>query len=98
MAIYIPNMEMPKAGRIEATIQVHKDGTAIIALSPADDSIGNWREYPLVSVPEHGDLIDRDALLKGDGRYLVTLQKEAICVDEICRAPTIIPANPAKEG
>ena len=52
----------------------------------------NW--CPIISVPEpHGDLIDRDALLKGEGRYLISLCKEGIDVEEILRAKTVIPAE-----
>lgn len=52
---------------------------------------------PLVPVPEHGDLIDRDALMKGEGRYIISFGKEGIDVAEIYRAPTIIPADDPKE-
>lgn len=50
-------------------------------------------ECPLVPVPTHGDLIDRDALMKGEGRYIISFGKEGIDVAEINRAPTIIPAS-----
>ena len=46
-----------------------------------------------VSVPPHGDLIDRKALLEGEGRYSISLCKEGIDVEEILRAKTIIPAS-----
>ena len=63
MSVYIKGMEMPiVAGRLEAVIQIHKDGSAIIAISPAEDEIGCWKEYPLIHVPDHGRLIDADAL------------------------------------
>lgn len=48
---------------------------------------------PLISIPPHGDLIERDMLLKGDGRYIISFGKEGIDVAEINRAPTIIPAS-----
>lgn len=48
---------------------------------------------PLVPVPPNGDLIDRDALMKGEGRYIISFGKEGIDVAEINRAPTIIPAE-----
>ena len=45
-------------------------------------------------VPEpHGDLIDRKALMEGEGRYFISLCKEGIDVEEILRAKTIIPAS-----
>ena len=48
---------------------------------------------PLIPVPPHGDLIDRDALMKGEGRYLISFGKEGIDIAEIENAPTIIPAE-----
>lgn len=63
MSVLIKGMEMPKvAGRMEAVITILKDGTAQIAISPADDGIGYWKEYPLIFVPPHGGLIDINAL------------------------------------
>lgn len=52
-------------------------------------------EYcPLVEVPTpHGDLIDRDRLLRGEGRYVIALGKDGIDVSEIERAPTVIEAE-----
>lgn len=48
---------------------------------------------PLVPVPPHGRCIDADALMKGEGRYIISFGKEGIDVAEINRAPTIIPAE-----
>ena len=49
---------------------------------------------PLIEVPEpHGDLIDRKALMEGEGRYFISLCKEGIDVEEILKAKTIIPAS-----
>lgn len=62
MSVYIPGMEMPKPGRYEAVIIVLDNSTAEIAISPSEDDIGYWKEYPLVPVPEHGDLKDADAV------------------------------------
>ena len=98
--IYIKGMEMPRvAGRIEAVIQIYKDGSAIIAISPAGDEIGYWKEYPLIPVPDHGRLIDADSLIDvlgimGDkgGSPVVWQQMRYIAED----MPTIIPAE--KEG
>lgn len=52
---------------------------------------------PLVPVPPHGDLIDRKALLEGEGRYFISLCKEGIDVEEILRAKTVIPASEVAE-
>lgn len=51
-------------------------------------------DCPLVEVKEpHGDLVERDALLRGEGRYIITFGKEGIDVEEIERAPTVIEAE-----
>lgn len=70
MRIYIPGMEMQKPGRYEAVIIVLDKSTAEIAISPAEDDIGYWKEYPLIPVPDHGDLIDRDKLEKDIDNYI----------------------------
>ena len=77
MGIYLPNMEMPK-NCLECPL--------VVCLSVESDC-------PLVSVPSHGDLIDRDELIKGEGRYIISFGKEGIDVAEINRAPTIIQAS-----
>lgn len=51
-----------------------------------------WQLDWLPPVP-HGRLIDADALMKGEGRYIISFGKEGIDVAEISRAPTIIPAE-----
>ena len=107
MSILIKGMEMPKvAGRMEAVITILKDGTAQIAISPADDGIGYWKEYPLIFVPPHGRLIDADALddvfteLRWDSEGLVHWgDRNEWClsgneVEELFNnAPTVIPAE-----
>ena len=61
-----------------------------------------WRsirvpDCPLVSVPPHGDLIDRDALLDtATIHWSQTTNESCFPIDEIEYAPTIIPAS--KEG
>lgn len=50
-------------------------------------------QFIYTQVQPHGDLIDRDALMKGEGRYIISFGKEGIDVAEINRAPTIIPAS-----
>ena len=77
MGIYLPNMEMPK-NCLECPL--------VVCLSVESDC-------PLVPVPSHGDLIDRDELIKGEGRYIISFGKEGIDVAEINRAPTIIQAS-----
>ena len=92
MGVYIKGMEMLKvAGRTDAVIQIYKDGSAIIAISPADDGIGYWKEYPLIPVPDHGDLIDREALVKNCMREDSFIAE--MLFRKVSNAPTIIPAD-----
>lgn len=83
VSVYI-NMEMPT---VPVLFCIHPDGKVFADLE------GGWKEYKTVPVPPHGDLIDRDALMKGEGRYIISFGKEGIDVAEINRAPTIIPAE-----
>ena len=98
MAVQINDMEMPKSC---ADCLMMQDEYVSCRLT------GSWewtdefipskerlKDCPLIEVPEpHGDLIDRDALLKGEGRYMISLSKCGIDINEIERAPTIIPAS-----
>jgi len=109
MGVYIKGMEMPKvAGRIEAVITILKDGTAQIAISPAEDQIGYWKEYPLSEIPPHGRLIDADALtgriLEEHDKFGAMNQYDSglragyrASTKAVRLAPTIIPADPAEE-
>ena len=100
MSILIKDMEMPKPGRYEAVIIVLDKATAEIAISPAEDDIGYWKEYPLVPVSPHGDLIDQDEYRDEfmNGVYELcsddsdNYRANAI-IDLFDEAPTIIPAS-----
>lgn len=94
--IYIPWMSMPKTC----------DDCQVSADCPNDEHIDGYnmqnrpRFCQLVSVPEHGRLIDADALLKhkgncydADGHLLY-----AVGTGNILCAPTIIPADKEGEG
>lgn len=85
------NMEMPTDDEI-LCINIHPDGKVCIALDLECKQIAT-----AVSVPPHGDLIERDALLKGNGRYIISFGKEGIDVAEIERAPAIISASEESE-
>lgn len=105
MSVLIKGMAMPKPGRYEAVIVVLDESTAEIAISPAEDDIGYWKEYPLVPVPPHGDLVDRDEMfvefvIEGQKttRYKVG-EKWELNGEEIRRAIQRLPAViPAEEG
>lgn len=95
-------------GRYEAVIIVLDKSTAEIAISPAEDDIGYWKEYPLVHVQPHGRLGDLDELKTkikkedsgyelnsfGDGMF-TAFRSVYQCIDN---APTIIPAEKADEN
>lgn len=97
MSILIKGMEMP-THCIDCPFMVSRDGDdCILQSAEANENFENWEQMkadcPLIPVPPHGDLIDRDALMKGEGRYIISFGKEGIDVAEINRAPTIIPAE-----
>ena len=100
MGVYIKGMKIPKKGFVE--ILIHDDGivqqtgqgyriNGTVYYTPYVE--GMPAIYKAVSVPPHGRLIDADALMKGEGRYIISFGKEGIDVAEINRAPTIIPAE-----
>ena len=91
MSIIIEGMEMPKPGRYEAVIIVLDKSTAEIAISPAEDDIGYWKEYPIVPVPPHRRLIDADALLATNYGHFGAIDDMAR--EAIKNAPTVIPAE-----
>ena len=99
MGLHIKGMEMPKncdrcfikPGYCPAIRKRIKSDTPGYTWIPA-----NYRheDCPLIEVLEpHGDLIDRKALMEGEGRYFISICKEGIDVEEILRAKTIIPAS-----
>lgn len=70
-----------------------------IDIDTALDARPGW--CPLIPVPDHGRLVDADALLKGcervEGEFAT--REYAFSQTAIANAPTIIPADPAdKEG
>ena len=88
MSVLIKGMEMPKEGY--KGIYVHSNGSVY----ESTNSEYIWHKIAsAVPVPPHGDLIDRKALLEGEGRYLISLCKEGIDIEEILRAKTVIPAS-----
>jgi len=102
MSIIINGIKMPEAPDEVIELMILGDGTVIQTgkswRNPEDDkryhTVTSLEKFgSAISVPAHGDLIDRDALLKGDGRYIISFGKEGIDVAEIERAPTIIPTD-----
>ncbi len=92
--IYIPGMEMPKEDRALCII-IHHDGKVCHFFDLQGEQIAT-----AVPVPEHGDLIDRKTAYESilNGMVMTGYQSRALdCVSEFY-APTIIHADPAKEG
>ena len=55
---------------------------------------GDIPDYcPVHILPMHGDLIDRDTLLHGEGLYMISLSRIGLDVDEIMRAKAIVPGD-----
>lgn len=70
---------------------------ALIVGCEFDDTNGTQRrkDCPLVELPDHGDLIDRDALMpKGEEKGLRLM---AIGIEKIVNAPTVIEADGREE-
>ena len=92
MGVYI-DMEMPtRCGRCDMRIPVYDDGIfdhyeCCITAAIIDNLGEKMEDCPIVPVPPHGDLIDRDALImeRGIDTYAA--------VFTIATAPTIIPAS-----
>ena len=72
--ILIHGMEMPKNEPLR--IVLNPNGQLFV------DHGVTFTEYEAVELPEHGDLIDRDAL-----------PKERVEWEDIVNAPVVIPAN-----
>ena len=87
--IYIPVMEMPKSC---VCCGFFRNGYMCDYCYLTDGEIDNCDEIhkccPLIPVPNHGDLIDRDALMK-----LEVVPSENWVFRAIEKAPTIIPAD-----
>ena len=100
MGIYLPNMEMPRKGQM---LVIFPDGTSYVCFNGMRERLTQTTAVP---VPNHGRLIDADALLKDDSRkydmYRGANGRDTM-LDDVCHraiqwtiddAPTIIP----KEG
>ena len=105
MGVYIKGMKMPKScwdcpmvsGYEIADEARTRCSTVRCRLTNTKRPVGEAiaSDCPLVPVPQHGDLIDRDALMRhkgdcydADGHLLY-----AVGTGNILRAPTIIPAE-----
>ncbi len=87
MAVYVKGMGMPEHclycpfnSYMKCTLNNHKNVDASWHTKERD------KDCPLIPVPPHGDLIDRDALPTSRVEW-----------EDIINAPTIIPADEPKE-
>lgn len=101
MSIYIPGMEMPKDCLVcplrhyyfpPTTFTSNEKTVKGVAVCMATRREIKADNCPLVPVPEHGDLIDRDALISEHSltRYDWS---DVVDVEDIKASPTIIPAE-----
>lgn len=87
--IYIFGISMPEDKAI--AVVIHPDGIAYSAEMFAGVCTNYLTDCEAVPIPEHGRLIDADALCEGR----VSNDNVVICAKA---APTIIPADPADKG
>ena len=87
MGVYINGMDMPKNEPL--LVKINPDG------SVSTTGKNGYKKYEAIPVPPHGDLIDRDVLLK-KCEFACTDDDEDVRVvrySAIESAPTIIPAE-----
>ena len=98
MGIYIKGMKIPEHCGV---CRFAVDGWCYAYGKPNIDALANdgrTNFCPLVPVPPHGDLIDRDAAAEkiwDDMRFPSNLANAQFFVNELREMPTIIPAEEA---
>lgn len=108
MSIYIKGMEMPKSCwdcEVGGAKQMDNGTCTFYSMEYWEQK--NYQDKiadgcPLVPVPEHGRLIDADAMLKkhydGDVKGNIILRAAIITPEFVKNLPTIIPADKEGEG
>lgn len=111
MSVLIKGMEMPtRCGRCDMRISTYDDGIfdhyeCCITAAIIDNLGEKMDDCPLVPVPQHGDLIDRDANLMSLRKVLYSPFVESgtietamlkACIKVFEEAPTIIPTEEGK--
>lgn len=98
MGIYLPNMEMPKNGET-ITITICNDGIVF------EERKEPGSVFKGISVPDHGDLIDRDGIkwIEEESEVLCyndrwTVVKKIAYKAQVDKLPTIIHASGGKEN
>lgn len=92
MSIYIDNIEMPK-GHDHLTINIWPNGTTSYGIFNREENLCTFKETKAISVPLHGDLIDRDVLTISTAVPLDGKPYQYVSIDNIKAAPIIIPAE-----
>ena len=90
MGVYIPDMEMPKDGYRQLFLTAEGE----VIYFPSTPKNGEVRKKAIV-VPNHGDLIDRDAFVKFIKENWSIYDQWIVGV--LDARPTVIPAEPPKE-
>ena len=97
MSVLIKGMEMPT----NCDACLFDDGVHCMAYSPSEDMVydiadGKPSWCPLITLPDHGRLIDADALEHIIGQFSLNWeygQGVSDCWDALINAPAIIPAE-----
>ena len=98
--IYISGMEMPKEGCVE--IQIFAEGIALktgytVRIKDKDyyqPTIGETPPMSVISVPDHGRLIDADAMIESVELDDLSTLSEVMHIKEVMHdVPTIIPGE-----
>ena len=111
MSLIVKGMEMPELEYHRCKLIRHNDGFYLhvcVSIEITDDfeTVEEWEEYPLLSVPPHGRLGDLDAAEKTIRPWTPEDEISGCTFDTVKKlmhtllnnAPTIIPADPAMEG
>ena len=105
MGIYIDNIEMPK-GHDHLTINIWPNGTTSYGVFNRQENLCTFKETKAISVPSHGELIDRDALVDifrgfiamydsypfNQSDFARRNELQSVLV-EVMNAPTVLPAE-----
>ena len=104
MSILIKGIEIPEDNTVLLRIYPESEGVFYVEQLDIDDDILD--KYWAIHVPEHGRLIDADALKESIKEARKAQPEIADVYDDdyflvaewLASAPTIIPADPAEEG
>lgn len=94
MSVLIKGLKMPRVG-LSVVVDLWNDGKAYVY------GTGNAEMYEAVELPDHGDLIDRDALTYPVGSYTPIVWTyeygPVVRLVDIKHSPVVIPAERSEE-